>query len=49
MVTSDRSYEEFDRKFTTVLNNHASKKKKWLRGNQKPHINKTLRYKIMKR
>ena len=49
MVTSDRSYEEFDRKFTTVLNKHAPKKKKWLRGNQKPHINKTLRHEIMKR
>ena len=28
MATSDRSYEEFDRKFTTVLNKHAPKKKK---------------------
>ena len=49
MVTSDRSYKEFDRKFTKVLNKHAPKKKKWLRGNQKPHINKTLRHEIMKR
>ena len=48
MVTSDRSYEEFERKFTRVLNKHAPKKKKWLRGNQKPHINKTLRHEIMK-
>ena len=28
MVTSHRSYEEFGRKFTTVLNKHAPKKKK---------------------
>ena len=49
MVTCDRSYDEFDRKFTAVLNKHAPKKKKSLRGNQKPHINKTLRHEIMKR
>ena len=49
MVTCDRSYDEFDRKFTAVLNKHAPKKKKWLRVNQKPHINETLRYEIMKR
>ena len=48
MITCDRSYDEFDRKFTEVLNKHAPKKKKWLRGNQKPHINKTLRHEIMK-
>ena len=49
MVTCDGSYDEFDRKVTTVLNKHGPKKKKWLRGNQKPHINKTLRHEIMKR
>ena len=49
LVTSDRSCEEFDRKFTTVLNKHAPKKEKQLRGNQKPHISKTLRHEIMKR
>ena len=49
MITCDRSYDEFDRKFTAVLNKHAPKKKKWLRGNQKPHINKTIRHEIMKR
>ena len=49
MVTCDRSYDEFDRKFTAILNKHAPKRKKWLRGNQKPHINKTLRHEIMKR
>ena len=33
MVTCDRSYDEFDRKFTTVLNKRL-KNKKWLRGSQ---------------
>ena len=49
MITCHRSYDEFERKFTTVVNKHAPKKKKWLRGNQKPHINKTLRHEIMNR
>ena len=49
MVTCDRSYNEFDKKFTTVLNKHAPKRKKWLRGNRTHHINKTLRHEIMKR
>ena len=33
MVTCDRSYDEFDRKFTAVLNKRL-KNKKWLRGSQ---------------
>ena len=33
MVTCDRSYDEFDRKFTAVLNKHTPKKKIWFRGN----------------
>ena len=49
MVTCDRSYDKFGRKFNAVLNEHAPKKKKCLRGNQKPHINKTLRHETMKR
>ena len=32
-----------------TLNKHAPKKTKVFRGNQKPHINKTLRNTIMKR
>ena len=48
MVTCDRSYDEFDKRFTTDLNKHAQKKKRWLHGNQKPHINETLRDEIMK-
>ena len=41
-VTCDRSYDEFDGKSTTVLNKHPPKKKKWLRSNEKAHINKNL-------
>ena len=32
-----------------VHNNHAPKKVKVMRGNEKPHINKTFRKAIMKR
>ena len=35
--------------FTSKLNKHAPKKRKWIRGNHKPHINKELRKAIMKR
>ena len=38
MVTSDNLYEEFDRKFATVLNKHAPNQKNWLCGNQKPVV-----------
>ena len=31
------------------LNKHAPEKKKVLRGNEKPHVNKNLRHAIMKR
>ena len=34
---------------TDTLNKHAPKKLKTFRGNQKPHINETLRKAIMKR
>ena len=30
MITCHISYDEFERKFTTVVNEHAPKKKKWL-------------------
>ena len=49
MVTCDKTYDEFDRKFTALLNKHAPKKKKWLRGTQKLHVYKTLSHEIMKR
>ena len=34
------TYDEFERDFITALDKHAAKKKKWLRGNNKPHITK---------
>ena len=43
------SYDDFDHTFTSKLNKHAPKKKKWIRGNNKPHVNKALRLTIMKR
>ena len=43
------SYDNFDHIFTSKLNKHAPKKKKWIRGNNKPHVNKALRQAIMKR
>ena len=36
-------YSDFERKFISTLNKHARKKIKTFRGNQKPHIDKTLR------
>ena len=42
-------YSDFEKKNTETLNKHAPKKIKTFRGNQKPHINETLRKAIMKR
>ena len=42
-------HDAFDNYFTSILNKHAPKKKKVLRGNEKPHMNKNLRRAIMKR
>ena len=42
------SYDTFDNNFTFCLNKHAPKKKKVLRGNEKPHMNNNLRRAIMK-
>ena len=42
------SYDAFDNYFTSNLNKHAPKKKKVLRGNEKPHMNKNVRWAIMK-
>ena len=42
------SYDAFDNYFTSILNKHAPKKKKVLRGNEKPHMKKNLRRAIMK-
>ena len=43
------SYDEFESAFITALDKHALNRKKWLRGNNKPHITKPLRQAIMKR
>ena len=42
-------YSDFEKMFIDTPNKHAPKKIKTFRGNQKPHINKTLRKAIMKR
>ena len=42
-------YSDFEKKFIDALNKHASRKIKTFRGNQKHHINKTLRKDIMKK
>ena len=43
------SYDDFDHIFRSKLNKHAPKNKKWIRGNNKPHVNKALCQTIMKR
>ena len=43
------SYDDFEHIFRSKLHKHAPKKKKWIRGNNKPHVNKALRQAIMKR
>ena len=43
------SHDAFDNNFTSCLNKHAPKKKKVLRGNEKPHMNNNLRRAILKR
>ena len=42
-------HSHFEKKNVDKLNNHATNKIKTFRGNQKPHINKTLCKAIMKR
>ena len=44
-----KKYGIFEKTFEKVLNAHAPKKTKFLRGNQKPHVDKDLRKAIMKR
>ena len=41
------SYDDFDHIFTSQLDKHAPKKKKWIRDNNKSHVNKGLRSTIM--
>ena len=42
-------YPSFEKKFVNVFKKHAPKKAKIFCGNQKPHLNKSLRAAIMKR
>ena len=44
-----KHYENFEKTFVNVLDAHAPRKTKVLRGNQKPHVDKNLRKAIMKR
>ena len=43
------SYDVFEQRFVANLNKHAPKKKKLIRGNNKPHMNKMFRQAIMER
>ena len=43
------NFDEYEKTFTNVLNSHAPKKVKVLRGNLKPYLNKKLRKTIMER
>ena len=49
-LNSRNSYEycTFEKNFVEVLDKHAPKKRKILRRNHKPHVNKTLHSAIMK-
>ena len=46
-ISATRAHAAFENNFVSILDKHAPKKTKILRGNQKPHFNKTLRKKIM--
>ena len=48
LIDCGDSYDKFEYIFTSKLNKHAPKKRKWVRGNHKPHINKELRKAVMK-
>ena len=43
------NYDFFEFVFSSVLDKHAPWKKKFIRGNEKPHMNKALKKAIMKR
>ena len=50
MIECGDSYDKFENFITSKINNkHAPKKRKWVRSNHKPHINKELHKSIMKR
>ena len=47
--TANKDYEEFKRIFMDILNKHAPKKEKLIRGNTAPFMNKTLSKSFMQR
>ena len=49
LIDCGDSYDKFEYIFTLKLNKHVRKKRKWVRGNHKPHINKELGKAVMKR
>ena len=46
-MSAMRTHEAFKNNFVSILDKHAPKKTKNLRGNQKSHFNKNLRKQIM--
>ena len=48
-LDNNDNFAEFNDAFKAILDDHVTIKKSKLRGNTKPHINKTLRKEIMKR
>ena len=49
LINCDPSYDKFENIFTSKLNKRTPKKRKWVRGNHKLHINMELLKAIMKR
>lgn len=43
------SYDDFDHIFLCQLDKHVPRKKQWIRGNTKPHVNNKLGTSIVKR
>ena len=48
-LSNNGNFNDFNNTFKEILNNHAPIKQAKVRGNTKPHINKTIRKEIMKR
>ena len=49
MCDCSKNYESFENTFVTILDRHAARKTKILRGNQKSHTDKKLRKAIIRR
>ena len=46
-VVNNITYDDFEDKYITILNNHAPFNQKYLRGNDQPYMTKTMRKAIM--